>query len=553
MVRYLFIFILFAGFLLLLFVPVLNYITDFTLQNELTSVSSHMEQGISSIDSVLTSLDLIKISNNQDSRFSVFKSWIFNPPDVRQFSNISASILIELRDSFNLALLPYPLAVDSGLLLPNGMAITRNVISFYPTPVPFYGFSLQCGDLTLEEWRGLLTGGHTFIPAMSYTDVHNSTYEAVTYAAHWSYIGYPQEIVFFAIFPVEGIVNLLTDTDVAAAAIIKMYDSGGELLFSHGSANNGSYHVVRGRSTMYSLEFEISVPDTLIKTKLRQLRNQILLFTFLTAGFVITLSFLFAWRSSLLQRNFLERISPAGMVQTKYRPFSGYGRLLRELASQIEAQTALIRTQTIDRIRKALLAGDEAMSRIILRDCVAALPDPEDPLTAAQLSNLLSSLIRELAEKLPGIVVPEEIPEYVPGSQKEFFEHYYTGCFARICKSISAQKEKEIPAIGWDLLAYINKHIYDPNIYTTMVANHFNISEPTLQKYIKQCAGQTFQTYVEKRRLDRACELLLESNETIAHIALACGFSSSTSFNRTFKRIYGFPPGRLQETRSARS
>ena len=90
--RYLSIFLLFAAFLLVLFVPVSGYITNFTLQNELTGISSRMEQGINTVDSVLTTLDLLKISNRDDSRFSVFRSWVFTPPEETELNAINPKL-----------------------------------------------------------------------------------------------------------------------------------------------------------------------------------------------------------------------------------------------------------------------------------------------------------------------------------------------------------------------------------------------------------------------------------------------------------------------------
>jgi AraC-like DNA-binding protein len=289
---------------------------------------------------------------------------------------------------------------------------------------------------------------------------------------------------------------------------------------------------------------------------LQPVRNRIILFTVITAVFVIFLSFLFAWRSSLTERIFLERVRPAGTANTGINIFYNFKRIFLDLADRIsteesrldislrtiETQTALIRTQTIDRIRKALISGDEAMSLTILRDCVSALPKTEDPLIAGLLARMLSAMIRDINPR-------EETPEYVPGSQEEIFGRYYPDCFTRICESVRVHKEKDISALGRKVLAYINEHLYDPNLYITMVADHFNISAPTLQKLVKQCAGQTFQNYVEKGRLEHACELLLNSTDTITHIASACGFSNSTSFNRSFNRIYGFPPSRFKENK----
>jgi len=558
--RYLFIFLFFAVFLLLFFIPIYGYVTNFTLQNELVHISNRMEQGIISLNSMLTALDLASISINNNSRFSILRAWNINQQDLSPASNIDPNILLELRNFIHLALLPHPLSADSGLLFPEGLAVTRNNISIYPSPVPFYGYFLQCRDLTLEEWYNLLAGSSSFIPVMPYTSAYYGSYEAVTYTVNWAYTGSEKRAIIFVTLPVKGIVALLSDTDVAEAAYIRMYDAGENLLFSHGAENSGPYHVVSDESSVYSLKFKIGIPDSFIANKLQPIRNMIVIFICITVFLVLILSFLFAWRSSQTEISFLKQIRSNWIINSGFNIFSGFKRIYQDTAdtiteekSQLEislrtikVQTALIQTQTIERLRKAILSGDETLSRTILSDCVATLPNPEDPLIAAFFSHMISDMIQDLRKELPEAILPEEIPEYVPGLQEELFNHYYPNCFTRICKNVQANREKKISPLGRKVKTYIDEEINNPNMYITMVTDHFHISTPTLQKLVKESTGQTFQNYVEKCRISRAHDLLLNSTDSISEIAITCGYSSTASFSRSFKQIYGFSPSRMR-------
>ena len=561
LVRYLFIFLLFAGLILIFFVPVYKFVTDFTLDNELSHISGRMEQGIASLNSVFGSINLILLTAREDDRFTVMKTWFLEPPD-RQALDFNLPALQALRDSINLALLPYSIDIDAGLLFPDGTAVTRMGIYYSPDYFCYYGYVLQCGDLTFEEWRGLLGSAHSIIPAMPYTSVRYRAREAITFSTLWAYIGYPEYISFFAALPVDGIISLLLDDDVAASAYVRMYNAQGELLFSRGSIPDGKFHVISRYSQANSVQYEVGVPDSFIAAKLRPMRNLILLFACIIGAFIIVISFLFAWRSSLPERNFLERVRQASIDSEGFNVFTGLKQIYHNLADSItsrldtamrtiETQTALIRTQAIDRIRGALVSGDEAGAKTILRECYAALPQPEDSFIAGLLAGMLYAMLRDLREELAdilsnGIVPPFVPPEYVPGSQEELFRKKYPDCFALICENIRVYREKSMPSHGHAVLTFINDHLYDPGLYIAMIASHFNITAPTLQKLVKQCTGQTFQNYVEKRRLDKACELLSKNAANLTEIAHACGFSSVITFSRSFKRIYGYPPSRAQ-------
>lgn len=68
-------------------------------------------------------------------------------------------------------------------------------------------------------------------------------------------------------------------------------------------------------------------------------------------------------------------------------------------------------------------------------------------------------------------------------------------------------------------------------------------------------AGTVFKTvkkmsvnsYLMQVRMDRACQLLRESSDTVNDIAAACGFGSITYFHTCFKKKYGITPGEYRQ------
>jgi xylan 1,4-beta-xylosidase len=74
------------------------------------------------------------------------------------------------------------------------------------------------------------------------------------------------------------------------------------------------------------------------------------------------------------------------------------------------------------------------------------------------------------------------------------------------------------------------------------IADREHINLHYLSHFFKDKIGITFQEYVTIIRLENAQEQLLYSNDKITHIALKCGFSSTSYFNRVFKEIYNYTP-----------
>jgi len=53
--------------------------------------------------------------------------------------------------------------------------------------------------------------------------------------------------------------------------------------------------------------------------------------------------------------------------------------------------------------------------------------------------------------------------------------------------------------------------------------------------------------YLQQRRLEKACQLLLHSNETIESISAQVGYEDASYFSQTFRRVMGLPPGKYRK------
>lgn len=91
------------------------------------------------------------------------------------------------------------------------------------------------------------------------------------------------------------------------------------------------------------------------------------------------------------------------------------------------------------------------------------------------------------------------------------------------------------------ILDYIQNN-YSNNALTLYSACHeLKISEQTATKFFQEL-GSSFSAYLEKVRIENACDLLLKSDLTIKTISEKTGYSSDVSFRRAFKRVLGVSP-----------
>ena len=90
-------------------------------------------------------------------------------------------------------------------------------------------------------------------------------------------------------------------------------------------------------------------------------------------------------------------------------------------------------------------------------------------------------------------------------------------------------------------LDYLDTH-YNEDITLEEVAAIACFSKFYFTRLFKQYTNQTFYDYLSARRIKAAEQLLIIPNLQITEISLKSGFSSLSSFNRTFKRMKGCSP-----------
>src|SRR5436309_1793345 len=74
------------------------------------------------------------------------------------------------------------------------------------------------------------------------------------------------------------------------------------------------------------------------------------------------------------------------------------------------------------------------------------------------------------------------------------------------------------------------------------VARVAHISEAHFSRQFRATFGETPHRYLQRRRVERAMELLRESDRPVTEICFDVGFNSLGTFSRTFREIVGEPP-----------
>jgi AraC family transcriptional regulator len=97
---------------------------------------------------------------------------------------------------------------------------------------------------------------------------------------------------------------------------------------------------------------------------------------------------------------------------------------------------------------------------------------------------------------------------------------------------------------GWQMArvrAFIDANLHR-NIYAKNLSAVARRSTAHFSRSFKQAFGEPPHAYVVKRRLERACHLMVTSSASLSEVALSAGFSDQSHFSRLFRQAFGQTP-----------
>ncbi len=130
-----------------------------------------------------------------------------------------------------------------------------------------------------------------------------------------------------------------------------------------------------------------------------------------------------------------------------------------------------------------------------------------------------------------------EINELRAARSSESASHFSAPIPDDVPRTPSASKERLAPAVF-----YVQQH-FSEHIYCDAMARLCNMSPSYFSHLFKQDYGLTFQEFLLRYRVCRACKQLQStSSAKIADVAYSVGFSDPSYFTRVFKRYIGVVP-----------
>ncbi|WP_321374741.1 FlgO family outer membrane protein [uncultured Draconibacterium sp.] len=97
------------------------------------------------------------------------------------------------------------------------------------------------------------------------------------------------------------------------------------------------------------------------------------------------------------------------------------------------------------------------------------------------------------------------------------------------------------------LTSVVEANLSDESFGVSELAKEMGMSRSQLYVKVKSNTGKSASQFIREIRLNKALELLLQTDLHVSEIAYQVGFSSPTYFNNCFRRYFGYPPGEAKQ------
>lgn len=187
----------------------------------------------------------------------------------------------------------------------------------------------------------------------------------------------------------------------------------------------------------------------------------------------------------------------------------------------------------------AVCAGDTIKAKNDLNILFVMLSNEE--ITPAERNLFNYNILIEYLDALKRIDIPlsgKNRIQLISFADQEQFEQRLLNSVDSISQAIARHNTGDADVENADaaaVLKYLHTHFSEPDLSRGQVADELHISVSTLTRMMMRYTNMSFSEYINTLRINKAKELLSQTDLGIGEIADQCGYAYHSYFSRTFK------------------
>jgi len=202
-----------------------------------------------------------------------------------------------------------------------------------------------------------------------------------------------------------------------------------------------------------------------------------------------------------------------------------------------------------------LIKMGELSESMVLVDLIYKKNSSENPLPINMVNLLVNEMFGTIVKLKKNIVVCDDIVVKLDDLMKKMKEaeslddifKSYRETVNFLCLTANSNKKSHNLELKESIIEYIKKEYHNENFCLLNIASKFGRSEKYLTNFLKEQLGESFQSYLERFRMEKAVDLLKRDDLTIAEVSNHTGYTNVNTFYKAFKRFTGVSPSTYRE------
>jgi len=204
-------------------------------------------------------------------------------------------------------------------------------------------------------------------------------------------------------------------------------------------------------------------------------------------------------------------------------------------------------TVTVDRVVYRLKAGEAVL---VFPNCIHTIESEKSESILAIFSpELVKAYMTKVGGHLPEsmkFIPGEYLTETILRMSDEPSLVEKKGVFYSLCAEFDRNaayipRRDDDKNLLYSIFGYVEKN-YGGDCSLVTLSKELGYSYTYLSRYFSGIVGMSYNSYVNKYRIDKACAMLHDGDVAVTAVAISCGYDSIRTFNRNFLEFTGTTP-----------
>lgn len=231
-----------------------------------------------------------------------------------------------------------------------------------------------------------------------------------------------------------------------------------------------------------------------------------------------------------------------------YRLYKGYRSVIEiDECNVNEPQIAMKIEPSLEQLTEAIIGGEETQAITIVEESIQEIRN----------NHYFPASVQSKLTEMINVIWNKKHPEIQNESKEIVVDKISTICLDEIEELLKEgvraasekwkkQAENKENILCERMVTYMEEHI-DKAIGIKEIADSIGMSVSLASQIFKEKTADTIYGYLTKLRIEKAEELLLNTDKKVATIALEVGYQHENSFIRVFRKYKNTTPGKYRE------